>query len=507
MKTGKKVLLVTGKLAKDQVYASARSANNGTDGNTGQNAGAIADVLVADVNIAAFVTPQMLMQACPQGYDLILIPGAITADFRQAEEELKTPVRLGPKQAADIKFVLEHLDEFDLSSTIPACVLMQERMRKDALYQAERMEEQASCHITIRGKKIGGASRLKVLAEIVDGTRLSEAELAGKIGYYEEQGADMIDLGLSLDSDAGAVEAAVSLARQATDLPISIDALRPDLILAGIRAGVDLVLSLDGRNISQVGEAVAHASLPAVVIPGPGPISLEENLLEAQRLGITAIADPVLDPPLLGLAASLQKYLLFHSRHPKIPLFFGAGNVTELLDADTGGVNALLAALADEVGGSILFTPEYSAKAEGSVRELVIAAKMMLLAGARRSPPKDLGLDTLVLKEKRRLPKEAMPAAFIDADAEDGKPRPFIEDKRGSFRIFLAEERIVAQNGDIAVTGRSARNIMNALFDRGLVSRLDHAGYLGRELDKAETALRLKRSYIQDEPLWPAEKG
>jgi hypothetical protein len=39
-----------------------------------------------------------------------------------------------------------------------------------------------------------------------------------------------------------------------------------------------------------------------------------------------------------------------------------------------------------------------------------------------------------------------------------------------------------------------------------MVSRLDHAGYLGRELQKAELALVLDRSYSQDEPLLSKSK-
>ena len=506
-----RVLLVTGRLAKEQVYAAARSAGGGKKGNPESREGgtdsAGADVLVADVDVAAFITPGMLRQAAPQGYDLILIPGSVTADFGQVEAELKTPIRLGPKHAADIKFVLDHLHEYELSTTVPACVLMQGRMRRDALSQVERLEDQAPWLMKIRGRKVGGGSRMKVLAEIVDAARLPPAALAGKISYYEEQGADMIDLGLSLDASAEQVEEAVRLARRATDLPVSIDTLRPDLILAGIRAGADLVASLDGSNLPLVGEAVAHAGLPAVVISGPGPVSLEENLAQALSLGISAIADPVLEPPLLGLAASLQKYLLFHELHPETPIFFGAGNVTELLDADTGGVNALLASLAAEVGGSILFTPEYSAKATGSVRELAAASRMMLLAASRHTPPKDLGLDMLVLKEKRRLADEAAPAEAIDAEAGTDRLHRFIEDGAGSFRIFITGDRVVAENGDIAISGRSAKSILAAIIDRELVSRLDHAGYLGRELERAETALRLKRGYIQDEPLWPAEKS
>ena len=36
----------------------------------------------------------------------------------------------------------------------------------------------------------------------------------------------------------------------------------------------------------------------------------------------------------------------------------------------------------------------------------------------------------------------------------------------------------------------------------GLVSRLDHAAYLGGELAKAEVALRVGRDYVQDAALF-----
>jgi dihydropteroate synthase-like protein len=483
-----KVLLVTGKLAQAQVRAFAGEA----------------DVLVANVDVASFITPQLLLFAAPLGYDLILIPGAITADFREAERALGTKIRLGPKHAADLGIVLHHLDkgEIELSRTVPACLLMEGKMREDALDQVERLEARASAPQQIRGVKIGGSSRMKVLAEIVDATRFCPAALTERICYYEEQGADMIDLGIPLDANPDEVQAALQTARKTTNLPLSIDTIRPELILAGLEAGADLLLSLNGSNLPLVGEAVARAGVPAVIIPGPGSIRLEENLLKAQEMGISIIADPVLDPPLQGLAVSLQRYQAFRQDHPDIPLFFGAGNVTELMDADTVGVNALLAALGAETGASILFTPEYSGKAAGSVHELALASRMMLLARERHAPPKDLGLDLLILKEKRRLPEEAMPEMFMEAK-EGHKYEP---DNRGSFRIFLSKGLIMAQNGSITVAGRNARDILNTLIEKGLVSRLDHAGYLGRELERAEIALRLKRSYVQDEPLWSSEK-
>jgi hypothetical protein len=85
------------------------------------------DVLVLDVDIAAFITPEVLRQAAPKGYDLILIPGAITADFSTAEASLGTKIRLGPKHAADLGFVLRHLGDVELSTSIPACVLLESR--------------------------------------------------------------------------------------------------------------------------------------------------------------------------------------------------------------------------------------------------------------------------------------------------------------------------------------------------------------------------------------------
>jgi dihydropteroate synthase len=51
--------------------------------------------------------------------------------------------------------------------------------------------------------------------------------------------------------------------------------------------------------------------------------------------------------------------------------------------------------------------------------------------------------------------------------------------------------------------GHSAEAIVLGLLREALVSQLSHAGYLGAELAKAETALRLELHYEQDRPLRP----
>ena len=82
---------------------------------------------------------------------------------------------------------------------------------------------------------------------------LSDEALVERIRYFEEQGADLIDLGASLDATPASVKRALKKAKEVTALPISIDAVRPELICAGIEAGADMILSLNGENLPLVG--------------------------------------------------------------------------------------------------------------------------------------------------------------------------------------------------------------------------------------------------------------
>jgi dihydropteroate synthase len=122
---------------------------------------------------------------------------------------------------------------------------------------------------------------------------------------------------------------------------------------------------------------------------------------------------------------------------------------------------------------------------------------MMSLASKRKTPPKDLGLDLLVLKEKKHLHEEILHDQCIEARSD----HVYVMDPAGGFRIVVSQGKIRAIQDRINLAGFNAKDLLNTIVDLGLVTRLDHAGYLGRELQKAETAMLLGRSYIQDEPL------
>jgi dihydropteroate synthase len=145
----------------------------------------------------------------------------------------------------------------------------------------------------------------------------------------------------------------------------------------------------------------------------------------------------------------------------------------------------------------VIFTSEHSDKTQGSVGEMRRAVEMMALMGDRPYP-KDLGLDLLVIKEKRR--RREPPLAYRRSIPAMPAPSEITYDPRGNFRIGIEGCEIVAVLGGKAVRGRCWTDVFATLLNNGDVSLLDHAAYLGAELCKAELAIRFGRSFEQDGP-------
>jgi tetrahydromethanopterin S-methyltransferase subunit A len=51
---------------------------------------------------------------------------------------------------------------------------------------------------------------------------------------------------------------------------------------------------------------------------------------------------------------------------------------------------------------------------------------------------------------------------------------------------------------DVVIEGANAAELYTPAIDRGLISRLDHAAYLGRELARAEASLNSGEPFVQD---------
>ena len=82
-------------------------------------------------------------------------------------------------------------------------------------------------------------------------------------------------------------------------------------------------------------------------------------------------------------------------------------------------------------------------------------------------------------------------------------------DTKGYFLIRIVPEELrievghCLQNNEILqkFSGKTSKELCQAVLHAGLISRQDHAAYLGRETLKAETALKLGIPYVQDSDL------
>lgn len=122
----------------------------------------------------------------------------------------------------------------------------------------------------------------------------------------------------------------------------------------------------------------------------------------------------------------------------------------------------------------------------------------------RKNPGKFTGRPMRIGKIKKKK------VTVVRAKKVDDK---YATDPKGSFQITLDKKKreIVATHYnsdfemDLKITGKTAHQITDTIFKKGLVGDFkeakDHAAYLGRELAKAEVCLKNNIDYVQDEPI------
>lgn len=98
--------------------------------------------------------------------------------------------------------------------------------------------------------------------------------------------------------------------------------------------------------------------------------------------------------------------------------------------------------------------------------------------------------------------------ALLDGEHRHIEENPrLVRDPRGSFVVRVDDKRLLVDHHDLQgqrlahFEGDSAQDVYVQL--RPFMSRIDHALYLGGELQKAELAARYGWAYVQDQPLQP----
>ncbi len=434
-----KILFITGKLAERALKETL----------TGMGAEFDYEVAVLKITVASLMTTPFILRSLssPQ-CDLLMIPGLCRVEPEALERSLGVKVEKGPKDLRDLPY-----------------------------------------YFGVEKKRQGyGGHDLTILAEINDAPTMPMDEILRKARYYAASGADIIDVGCTPERPASNVGEIVSALRS-EGFRVSLDTFDIQEILAGDKAGAEYLLSLNSQNL----HLAPDLSCTPVIIPdfGKGLESLAANIEAVELLSVQRyLIDPVLSPITFGFAESLSRYAEARRRYPVAEILMGVGNVTELTDADSTGINALLAGVMSELGVRYVLTTEVASWARGSVRELDLARRLMYYARQRGVLPKDIDDGLLTIKDRK---------VDCPSEAELREMQRAVPDR--NFRIFADRTAIYVFNNDLFIKGTDVQRIFAQIKEQLGPEPIGHAFYLGRELTKARLAMLLGKKYIQEEEL------
>ena len=398
------------------------------------------------LQVAALMTTDMIARRLHDtfGADRIIVPGRCRGDLDGLSRKLGVPVERGPDELGD-------LPEFFGRAA--------RRVRLDR-------------HDVL------------IFAELTDAPRMDVDAIVAAACALAADGADVIDLGCLPQTGFAHLEQAVRALRS-RGLHVSVDSQDPGELARGARAGADYLLSL---HLDTLDLAFETDAVP-VLVPSPGG-GLDSLLRAMERLearGKAYFADPILDPLPFGFTDSLVRYHELRRRAPQARMLMGVGNLSELTDADTAGMHALLLGVMAELDIGALLTTQVSPHCRSAVREIDAARRLMHAAREAGSLPRGISEALLGLHQRKPFPFDAEQIAAMAAVVRDP-----------NYRIQVSREGIHAYNRDGLHTATDPFALWPHL---GVDDDAAHAFYLGVELGRAQIAWQLGKRYVQDEEL------
>lgn len=437
------VVFVTGKLAEQAVREvvkrlSSRYAFEYT-------------VEVLPITVAALITPKWLMRKLqmPTHASHLVLPGSCGAEVDALNDHFTQEVVIGPKDCRDMEELFGKsrqpidLDRYDI----------------------------------------------EIIAEINHAPRFERQELVQLARRLQRDGADRIDIGCD---PARRFESIAEAVREVTSIgvKVSVDTFDPWEAATAASAGASLVLSVNSQNR----EHAVDWGVEVVAIPDtPTDLeSLDQTIECLSRSGVPFRVDPILEPIGAGLAASLVRYATVRERYPECEMMMGIGNLTELTDVDSAGVNMLLMGVCQELGIRSVLTTEVINWARSSVRECDRARRLAYASVSRSVPPKNMSGDLVMLRD-RKLKRHA--DETLEALASSIKDN--------NYRLFAQDEQIHLLSRALHLASRDPFELFDRLLREPIADNIDqgHAFYLGYEMAKASIALALGKQYEQDQAL------
>ena len=441
------ILFVTGKLAEPALRR--------TLGELAPQVGFEPHVAVLPITVAALLTAEWVAKklTVPPGIDRILLPGLCRGDLESLATSTGLPVALGPKDLRD-------LPEYF-------------------------------------GKKSGpppgyGNYDIEILAEINHASSKSIPEILTIARHYRESGANIIDLGCDPGGPWRNVGNTV-MSLVAEGFRVSVDSFDTIEVEAALAAGAELVLSVNGTNVANAKRwHEMYPNVEVVAIPDtPSDLdSLDRTVEMLEGWGVKYRLDPIVEPIGFGFAASLGRYIATRNRYPNAAMMMGVGNLTELTDADTSGVNVLLAGFCQELGIRSVLATEVIPWARSAIREFDLARRLVYHAVKEKVLPKRLEPNLVVLRD---------PKLFAHGEEALVELASRITDR--NYRIFAERGEIHVMNGSMYLRGNDPYDVFAKMLSQDAKLDPSHSFYLGYEFAKAVTALTLGKQYEQDRAL------
>jgi dihydropteroate synthase-like protein len=437
-----RILFVTGKLAEPALRRTLTELKPVVPFDS--------EVAVLPITVAALLTTRWIAShlAVPEAIDRVVLPG-----LAKGELEYVPKAERGPKDLRDLP------EYFGRRSGPPANY---------------------------------GAHDIEILAEINHAQRLSIPDCLALARHYRESGADVIDLGCDPGPTWDGVGDVVRALRD-DGFRVSVDSFNSDEVEAALTAGAELVLSVNGTNIEAALRWRDRSSEFEVVAIPDSPTDLESLHRTAEKLrlfGIPYRLDPILEPIGFGFAASLGRYIETRRRYPDAELMMGIGNLTELTDADSAGVNVMLAGFCQEIGIRSVLTTEVGNWSRSSVKEFDLARRLVHHAVTEKVVPKRLEPELILLRD---------PKLHVHGETALRELAERITDR--NYRIFAERGELHVLNGSMYLRGVDPFDLFRQMAERDPKLDAAHAFYLGYEFAKAVTALTLGKNYEQDRAL------
>lgn len=398
------------------------------------------------VSVASLMTPDLIARRLKQtgDADKIIVPGLCQGDLTALEVLYGVPVERGP---ADLKDLPQYFGHAGVAPDL-------------SQYQ------------------------VRIFAEIVDAPYLSIEGIVQKAQQYQAQGANVIDLGCLPAVPFLHLAEAVSALKQ-LDFQVSVDSLNTDDLLSAGHAGADYLLSLTENTLWIADEVSAT---PVLIPAKPHSLpSLYRAIEICLKRNKPFIADAILDPIHFGLTDSIVRYKKLRKKYPEIQIMMGIGNLTELTDADTTGINALLFGMISELDINAVLATSVSPHATNAIAEADIARRIMFAAKRDDRLPRGYSDGLLGLHDKRPFTYNVDEIREISSQIKDP-----------SFRIQVSEQGLHIYNRDGMYEAVDPFNLYPHLKVNDDAS---HAFYLGVELARAQIAWQLNKRYVQDQEL------